>query len=146
MIWRDEECVDFDDFRQSKLKGARLREEEFNNEEGYDNEGEEVEFNGPEDRGDLIDLDVAMNADKDIDLIDFDAIVSLKPATPTTDRPLHDEIIRGQNPDKTKILPPPLTPHRVTPAPQKTMYITYITKAHAPKKSLVPLIDFETSY
>jgi len=111
MIWRDEECVDFDDFRESKLKEARLREEESNEVEGYDNEGEEDEFNGPdqEDREDLIDLDAIRNADKDIDLIDFDTIVSLKPATPTTDRSLHDEIIRGQNQDKTTILPPPLT-------------------------------------
>ena len=59
MIWRDEECVDFDDFRESKLKEARLREEESNDEEGYDNEGGEDEFNGPdhEDREDLIDLE-----------------------------------------------------------------------------------------
>jgi len=119
MIWRDEECVNFDDFRESKLKEARLREEESNDEEDYDNDGEEDEFNEPdhEDREDLIDLGAARNADKDIDLIDFETIVNLKPATPTTNRPLQDEIIRVENQDKTTILHPPLTPHRVTPTP-----------------------------
>jgi hypothetical protein len=57
MVWRDEECVDFDDFRSSQLKNSGPTEEAL--EENYDSDEneEEDEFNPPEEEEQLIDLD-----------------------------------------------------------------------------------------
>ena len=93
MIWRDEECVDFDDLRESKIKEARQREGDSDDEGSSDQEDEEDEFNDS-DQGDeenSTDLDVVMNNDQDVDLINFDASVNLNPATPTSGGPLHDD-------------------------------------------------------
>ncbi|KAK4045447.1 hypothetical protein OUZ56_033053 [Daphnia magna] len=80
MIWRDEECVDFDDLRESKLRAIRLREEDSDNEEDLaDGEaGEEVKIPDHEGDRELIDLDtIAPNDDRDAHLFDFDPLIHL---------------------------------------------------------------------
>ncbi|KAK4045289.1 hypothetical protein OUZ56_032827 [Daphnia magna] len=80
MIWRDEECVDFDDLRESKLRATRLREEDFDNEEDLADGEAGDEVNSPDHEGDreLIDLDaVAPNDDRDAHFIDFDPLIYL---------------------------------------------------------------------
>ncbi|KAI9562541.1 hypothetical protein GHT06_009994 [Daphnia sinensis] len=58
-IWRDEECVDFDDLRESKLRTARLREENSGNEDDFADgkAGEKVDTPYHEGDRELIDLD-----------------------------------------------------------------------------------------
>ncbi len=116
MIWRDEECVDFDDLRESKLNEARLRDEDSDDEGSSDQEDEEDEFNvsEPGDEVSLTNLDVVMNNDQDVDLINFDASVNPYPETPTNGMPPHDVSAQDQN--QETMLPPPLTPQRVTSA------------------------------
>jgi hypothetical protein len=113
MIWRDEECVDFDDLRQSKLTNARQRDGDSDDEESSDQEDEEDEFNDSDSEEDDIspNLDAVMNDDQDADLINFDASITLNPAMPTHGEPLYDVNV----PEQTT-LPPPLTPQRVAPA------------------------------
>jgi hypothetical protein len=113
MIWRDEECVDFDDLRQSKLTNARQRDGDSDDEGSSDQEDEEDEFNDSDSEEDDIspNLDAVMNADQDADLINFDASIAPNPAMPTHGEPLYDANVPEQ-----MTLPPPLTPQRVAPA------------------------------
>jgi hypothetical protein len=51
MILREEECVDFDDLRESKLTKARQRDGDSDDEESSDQEDEEDEFNDSDTEG-----------------------------------------------------------------------------------------------
>ena len=59
MVWRDEECVDFDDFRSSQLKNTGPTEEASEENRDSDENEEEDKFNPPdmEDEEPLINLD-----------------------------------------------------------------------------------------
>ncbi|EFX64562.1 hypothetical protein DAPPUDRAFT_334081 [Daphnia pulex] len=113
MIWRDEECVDFDDLRKSKLTNDRQRDGDSDDEESSDQEDEEDEFNDSDPEEDDLspNLDAVMNNDQDVDLINFDASIASNPAMTTHGEPLYDANV----PEQTT-LPPPLTPQRVAPA------------------------------
>ncbi|KAI9556063.1 hypothetical protein GHT06_018630 [Daphnia sinensis] len=119
MIWRDEECVDFDDLRESKLRATRLREEDFDNEENFV-DGDEV--NTPDHEGDreLIDLNAfAPNDERDAHLIDFDPLIQLNQTAAERTNGHQIEPNLGHEPrrdDWTNLIPP-LTPLRVPPAP-----------------------------
>ncbi|KZS15860.1 Uncharacterized protein APZ42_018507 [Daphnia magna] len=78
MIWRDGECVNFDDLRESKLRAIRLRKEDSDNEEDFAYGEAGDKFNTPDHEGDreLIDLD-AQNDERDAYLIDFDPLIHL---------------------------------------------------------------------
>ncbi len=107
MIWRDEECVDFDYLRESKLTKARQRDGDSDDEESSDQEDQEDEFNDsdPEEDDISANLDAVMNNDQDVDLINFDASIDSNPAMSTQGEPLYDANV----PEQTT-LPPPLTP------------------------------------
>lgn len=50
MVWRDEECVEFDDFREIELRIERLGEEESDeetDEEDEEDDNEDEELNNP---------------------------------------------------------------------------------------------------
>lgn len=49
MVWRDEECVEFDDFREIELRIERLGEEESDEEESDEETDEEDEEDDNED-------------------------------------------------------------------------------------------------
>jgi hypothetical protein len=78
MIWRDEKCVDFDYLRESKLTKARQRDVDSDDEKSSDQEDEEDEFNDsdPEEDDISANLDAVMNNDQDVDLINFDPVLT----------------------------------------------------------------------
>jgi hypothetical protein len=73
MVWRDEECVDFDDFRSSQLKNSGPTEEASEGNCDSDENEKEDEFNPPdmEDEEPLINLDSIVLQDAEENLIDF---------------------------------------------------------------------------
>ncbi|KAK4021819.1 hypothetical protein OUZ56_003728 [Daphnia magna] len=122
MIWRDEECVDFDDLRESKLRATRLREEDSDNEEDFADveAGDEVNTPDHEGDGELIDLDaVAPNDVRDAHLINFDPLIHLNQTAKKKTNGHQIEPNLGHEPSRVdwSNLPPPLTPLRVPPAP-----------------------------
>lgn len=119
MICRDEECVDFDYLRESKLTKARQRDGDSHDEESSDQEDEEDEFNDLDTEEDDIsaNLDAVMNNDQDVDLINFDASIDSNPAMPNHGEPLYDANV----PEQTTI-PPPLTPPAGCAGPSGTKH------------------------
>ncbi|KAK4027600.1 hypothetical protein OUZ56_016648 [Daphnia magna] len=119
---RVEECVEFDDLRESKLRATRLREEDSENEENLADVEAGDEVNTPDHEGDreLIDLDaVAPNDVRDAHLIDFDPLIHLNQTA--TKKPNGHQIEPNLGHEPSRVdwsnLPPPLTPLRVPPAP-----------------------------
>jgi hypothetical protein len=89
MVWMDEECVDFDDFRSSQLKNSGPIEEESEEDRDSDENEEEDEFNPPdmEDKEPLINLDSIALHDVEENLIDFNSPAPLRPATTVDKEP-----------------------------------------------------------
>jgi hypothetical protein len=118
MVWRDEECVDFDDFRSSQLKNTGPTEEASEENRDSDENDEEDKFNPPdmEDEEPLINLDSIVLQDAEENLIDFNSPAPLRPATTVDKEPstVNPDGGQGQPPEEILTLPPPLTPSQAT--------------------------------
>ena len=147
MVWRDEECVDFDDFRSSQLKKSGSTEKASEGNRDLDENEEEDEFNPPdmEDEEPLINLDSIVLQDAEENLIDFNSPAPLRPATTVDKEPstVNADGGQGQPSEEILTLPPPLTPSQATMPPWENKLLT---KKLAPDGLLVSMIAIVTFY